>query len=135
MTIPNRKTVREALAASILAQQTTLQRVYDYQPKDLAGESPVCSVISDPVKYNLVTDAEYQSFGLMVTYFARYDGETGSGMDAPAAEDALDNLAQGLATLIFKDYNARFTRPSEMVDAMIDGVAYAIESHYVEVDW
>jgi hypothetical protein len=135
MAIPSRHTVRDDLVSKITSDITTLQAVYGYLPKDFGGQSPVCTVENGPLQIDVTTDIYHQEFTLIVGFWIRRDGGAGSGLDAATSEDMLDSLAQALATLLAKSYNARFSMPSDLFYDMIDGNDYRIEFHYVELEW
>lgn len=134
MAVVNRLEAREAVASDLTTNITSLQAVYDHLPKDLEGQSPVCTIESGPIMQTHTPD-EPQAINLVIGFWVRRDGDTGSGMDADSAADVLDNLATNLATRMFATFNATFSRESEIGYEEIDGNLYLIELHYVQLEW
>jgi hypothetical protein len=134
MGITNRKTIRTALKTAILTDITTLQAVYGYYPKDLGGQSPVCTIETLPSQFNLRTNAIPQEYSYAVTFWALTDGATGSGMTAADAEDVLDDLHYALVKLLRKSYNAEFFQASEQMQFTLEsGNVYQSETHFVRL--
>jgi hypothetical protein len=134
MAVVNRLEARAAVLADLQANLTDLQAIYDYLPKDLQGQSPVCTIESGPIAQTHTPD-EPQAVNLVVGFWVRRDGEAGSGMTAEDAADLIDTLAAGLATRMFAAFNATFPRESEIGYETIDGNDYQIELHYVQMQW
>jgi len=134
MAITNRKTVRGNLKTAIQTDITALQAVYGYYPKDLGGQSPVCTIETLPSQFNLRTNATPQNYDFAVTFWALTDGASGSGLTASDAEDKLDDLHYALVVLLRKSFNAEFLQPSEQVQmAMESGNVYQTEIHFVRL--
>lgn len=128
---PSRQTVREAVAAKILATITDCAAVLDYLPATPEGKSPLCAVATDPRAYRIGTEEERQPFGLIISFWVRQDMTGGRA----AAADKMDSLALQLADLVTNNYNGRFVQDPDVYYDDIDGVPYLIEFHYLEIDY
>jgi len=134
MAITNRKTIRGNLKTAIQTEITALQAVYGYCPKDLGGQSPVCTIETLPSQFNLKTNATPQNYDLAVTFWALTDGAAGTGLTAADAEDKLDDLHYALTLLLRKSFNAEYIQPSDQVQlALESGNVYQTEMHFVRI--
>lgn len=125
MTVRNRKDARESLATAL--DTITGPTVYDYQPKDFGGLSPVITVESAAADYG-ETPGDVNDFRFLVIAWVRRD-------DAAAAEDTLDNLSQDIAEIVMDWNNGIFYQESDAGYEVIDGILYRREAHFVSVDW
>ena len=130
MTYPNRTTALAHLAEQIETKITDLQTIYDYDPQDIEGESPLCIISRGGLRYSTHTDVEYTVFRFVVGFWVRSDD------DRQAAEEKLDDLAVDLAEVLELYYSADFYQESELLEAeKVDGLVYSVELHYVEIRW
>ena len=125
--LTSRKDARNALV-TVLETITALQKVYDHDTVDFAGQSPVCVVqsLSQFPQFRGSVNTDSHQFVAEV-YVNR--------ADAGAAEDTLDDLAQDIAEAVEAWHTAFFFQPSECFYGIIDGIHYRGESHYIQVDW
>jgi len=134
MSIQDPGTVRAELRTAILNGITALQAVYGYFPKDLKGQSPVCTIERLAIQPNIKTAVNLQSYDFAVTFWVLADGASGSGLTAEDAENMLDDLIYALCTVLMAEYNAEFFQGSEQVQmAMESGNVYQVETHYVRI--
>jgi hypothetical protein len=138
MAIQNPKTIRGRLKTAIQTI-TALQAVYGYYPKDLKGESPVCTIERLPIQVNLKTGVNLQSYDFVVTFWALTDGAAGTGLTAENAEDKLDDLHFELCKILKNPGSlalgvCEFIQPSELVQFTAEsGNVYQSEMHYVRI--
>ena len=96
-TFVTRKTAREAVAALFRANGTW-QTVYDHEPRDLAGESPVLTIRSGGTLTSNMFNASPTAFLFVLTnYVLVTDGATWGPDDA---EDKLDELDREIREIV-----------------------------------
>lgn len=127
MSLPSRKTRRERLV-SLLEATEDYQAVYDHQPKDFGGQSPVATVHDGPTDLGMFS-ASYNEvrMGFVVTNYVRRDA-------AATAEDQLDALLATVHQMV-RDNVAdsgywdilEIGGPTEPDYYNIDGVQYRVE--------
>lgn len=135
----NRELARDALAACISTAMTgagkPVQRVYNYLPADLGGESPVVTVTSaGSLRLPLTALGSRAEFLLQVDVFVLYNDQ--AGWTEAQAEDRLDLIEATLATLV--DANQKtapwealsYAEPSSRTTAVtvLGGESYAWET-------
>jgi hypothetical protein len=102
MSVPNRKTTREAFAALLstaLVDTNLCQAVYEYQPADFGGQSPVVTVSAlGSERARRTQRGSENTFYFSVHVFALYSD--GGGWDERDAEDAIDNIEQAIAKVV-----------------------------------
>jgi len=125
--LTSRKDARNALVTA-LGAVTALQAIYDHDTVDFGGQSPVCTVqsLAQFPQFNGSVNTDTHQFAVEV-YVNR--------ADAGAAEDTLDDLGKSIADVIEGWHTAVFFQPSECFYAVIDGIPYRGETHFVQVDW
>jgi hypothetical protein len=128
MTVPARKTARNALVALITTNMTTLNAVFDHLPKDFNNKSPVASVESFDWFPQWMPALE-NDIMLRVILSVRRD------VDAAAAEDLLDDQSKEFIELIEDWDNAYFSQASTIEYESIGSTQYKSEAFLVAVDW
>jgi hypothetical protein len=134
MSIQTLKTVRSTLSGYIQSDVTGLQTVYGYMPKTFDGRHPVCTIERLPVQHRLKSGLNDYNFA--VTFWARTDGASGSGLTAANAEDTLDDLYNALYTSVKSRYGdfAKFYQDSAQYPLeMESGVVYQAETHFLRL--
>ena len=129
--VTNRKTLRSDLVTNLktitsLADSSGVAHVYGYLPKTLSGLSPICTVECGPSCLKTVVDITTQErVGVIIGFWVDRDSASG-------AEDLIDDLREGLRTVIRKYYNASLTAQSMPDYEIVDGTDYRIEFYTFE---
>jgi len=132
-TITSRRDARDSLTA-LLTTISGFQAVYDHLPKSIDGQSPVCSIESMSQFPRFEGSAVEEAFQFVVgVWVLRASGS--ANVDAGAAEDTLDALAQSVAQAVQGWANAVFYQPSQTDYADMENGQYRVEWHFVAVDW
>ncbi len=124
--VTNRKTLRTSVVTLLksitgLADSGGVAHVYGQLPKSLNGLSPICTVESGPSALNLDMDSTTtEAVGLIIGFWVDRD-------TASSAEDLLDDLREGLRTIIRNNFNARLTVQSMPDYEMVDSTEYRVE--------
>lgn len=96
--VATRHTVRETIANGLRAAVASAQRVYEYQPTDLLGESPVLTVVSTGGRrapltpHGIVSEFHFDINVFVVRSDAQWTEHN--------AQDALDDVEQQIAEWI-----------------------------------
>src|SRR5574343_114973 len=126
---PNRKKLRDAVKTALttdLAAYLATGGMFEYFTKNPGGISPFCCLDAGSVYYDLSGDeTDPTRCVLVIGFWARRDGADG-------ADDALDDLAYGMATSLSKNFNARLVSESATEYEDLEGVPSKFELHFVE---
>lgn len=142
MTVPSRRTIREAVGAGLTTALSSLDPapvVYDYMRTGFDGQSPIVRVWSDSSnRPDTRTQGINTEFRVSVQVWVLID-ENGTAAEQAASEDTLDAIEYAIADWLESntqtdDWNEiRYDRQSFIQTALVGTYTYIIENIYLLV--